>query len=851
MFVQTNSIRKKHTSTIPHESIFMFLFALSGAAGLIYEVVWVRKLILIFGASTHAVTIILTVFMIGLGIGAWFLGRFADQFNSNKLARYYIFLELCIGIYAILLPLILHLNEKLYIGFHQNYTSGHEVSNGIRILLIFMVFVIPTTLMGATLPVIARYLILSDKHISITVSRLYAMNTLGAVMGTVAAGYILLPNIGNNLTNLLAAAISIFVGFTFLFLHRSLKKIDPAESSIPVTIKTEAPKLSTLQRIVMLVFAISGAAAMTYEVAWTRALSMILGTTTYAFTTMLATFLLGIGIGSVLYTQIRKAASAVSLLVWLELIIAFSAILTIPLFSRLPFLYLTLYIKFISNWTSIQFIRFILAALVMIIPTIAMGCVFPVISEVLANKSDILGRILGKAYGFNTCGAAIGAAFAGLVLIPQVGMQKAIILGAFVNLLGGIVIFLFYVRISVRYRIGLVVIIASTFLTFIYVIQPWSPKVMSSGVYVYASRYRDLLNRVQNNDPAFDELKQINTWQLWDMAMRQYTLLFYKTGPTSTVSVMERNDGVRFLAVDGKTDASTGYDHDMKTQVLLGQLPLLFHPKPDSVFVVGLGSGVTVGSILTHPVRIVDCAEYSKSVVKAAEYFSEVNHNALEDNRLRIIPRDARNALMTYDKDYDVIISQPSNPWISGQSSLFSYEWYSIVHDHLADNGVFGQWVPAYHMSEQDVIIIIRTIRSVFPHVTAWTSGSLGELIFIAQKGDKLRISYDQFLKRVSNQNVQQDICRLGYKVETLPVWTFAMGEQDISAYLYSNREKSVRINTDDLLFTEFSTPKQILEESAVERFLRSDYLHGDSRSLMEIIENLDTDKLMQMLEAG
>jgi spermidine synthase len=335
------------------------------------------------------------------------------------------------------------------------------------------------------------------------------------------------------------------------------------------------------------------------------------------------------------------------------------------------------------------------------------------------------------------------------------------------------------------------------------------------------------------------------------MAMKQYMLLYYNAGPCATVSVMERNDGIRFLTVDGKTDASSNYQHDMKTQVLLGQLPLLYHPEPDRVFVVGLGSGVTVGSILTHTVRTVDCAEISNSVIEAAQYFSEVNHHALEDKRLRIIPRDARNALMTYDKDYDVIISQPSNPWISGQSSLFSYEWYKIVADRLSEGGIFSQWIPAYHMSKQDVKIIIHTLRSVFPHVTAWTSGSAGELILIAKKGEKLEVPYDKFLARAKEVRVQNDIERLGYNVEMLPFWTFVMNEGDISTYLYANHDAPIRLNTDNLLLTEFSTPKQMAAEHMVERFSESDRLHGEMDALMKILVDVDMDAAMKMLDAG
>jgi len=844
-------VNYEHISKNSLNFCFTILFALSGVSGLIYEVVWVRQLTLILGASTYAVTIILASFMSGLGLGSLFLGRFADRLDNKKLAKWYILLELGIGFYALILPLILQLNKYLYVSFHLRYANDFDVSNILRIILSFLIFVFPTTLMGATLPIIAKYLIHSQSRVSITISRLYAVNTFGAVFGTLLAGYILLPMIGNKFTNLLAVSINFSVAALFFMLHKHLYSRKTKDMCVPAVISDgKEEKFTNIQIAVICAFTISGASAMVYEVAWTRTLVMILGTTTYAFTTMLATFLLGLAFGSMLYGQIRKFTSDIKLFIWLEIIIAFSVIISIPFFGKLPFLYLTIPERFLQNWLSLQFIRFFLAAIIMIVPTIAMGCIFPVVSAILVNKTDVLGKRIGKAYGYNTFGGVIGASLAGLVLIPSFGMQKAIIIGSFVNLLAGIIMCLLYPSATLRHRISFAFCAIIVLSVFTFMLKPWSPKIMSSGVYVYASRYRDLSNRVKDGDAQYDELKQLNSWKLWDLAMQQYTTLYYKTGQTDTVSVMERNDGIRFLTVDGKTDASSNYDHDMKTQVLLGQLPLLYHKEPDRVFVVGLGSGVTVGSILTHNVRTVDCAEYSNSVVEASKYFSEYNHNALEDKRLRIIPRDARNALMTYDKNYDVIISQPSNPWISGQSNLFSYEWYKLVDEHLSSEGIFAQWVPAYQMSEADVKIIIHTLKSVFEHITAWTSGSQGELILLAKKGSELKISYEQYIKTAENQNVCSDINRLGYNIRTLPFLTFSMNEKDIYVYLNSDCEE-IRTNTDNLLFTEFSTPKQMVNGSMVNRFIKIDNLHGQMKSLIEILEDIDIDKLQVILDAS
>lgn len=848
MFKSIKERRKRSWDSL--RPILMALFMLSGAAGLVYEVVWVRQLTLVLGASTHAVTVILAAFMSGLGIGSWFLGRYADRLDDKRLAKCYVLAEVGIGLFAVVLPGLLVLNKRLYVAFHENIVSGHDAPNSLRLIMAFLMFIVPTSLMGATLPILARYIIRSHQSISIAVSRLYALNTLGAVFGTVLAGYFLLPNFGNSITNLTAAAANLLIAIVFWNIHKRIQSTNIKNTvATPIVESQKEEKPSALQQTVMWAFAVSGAAAMFYEVAWTRTLSMILGTTTYAFTTMLATFLLGIAIGSAVYGKIRRITSAVNLFVWLELIIAFFAILSIPLFSRLPFLYLSTGQRFANSWQNVQFIRFFLASLIMIVPTIAMGCLFPVVSSIVVEKTGILGRRLGKAYGLNTFGAVIGAAAAGLVLIPMVGMQKAIIVGAFVNLLAGSAVCLMRSGVTAKYRLAPAACTALALIAFCWLTKPWSPKVMSSGVYAYAPRYEKMLDRVEDADIQGGRLAQASPWELWQMAMKQYELLYYNTGQAATVSVMQRHDGVRFLTVDGKTDASTNFAHDMKTQVLLGQLPTLFHRDPDSVFVVGLGSGVTVGSVLTHEcVRVVDCAEFSEGVIEAAEYFSEVNHHALEDRRLEIIPRDARNVLMTSDKNYDVIVSQPSNPWISGQSTLFTVEWYRTVRRRLSKNGMFAQWVPAYHMSKHDVKIIINTLRSVFPHVTAWTSGSAGELIFVAKKGKKLTLSYEKLQKKLAADSVRKDIGRLGYDPETVTFYTFAMDEEDITEYLYTDMSEPVRMNTDNLLLTEFSTPKQMAKQHVVKRFENSDNLHGNIEALMAIIEDIDAEQIMSIL---
>ncbi|MBA2881445.1 putative membrane-bound spermidine synthase [Desulfosalsimonas propionicica] len=797
------------------------------------------------GASSYAVTIILSTFMAGLGLGAWLIGKKADQFAAKKLIRAYIVLEVGIGVYSMLLPVLLEWSESIYVAFQQSYEPSLLVFNGFKLMLAALLLIVPTTLIGATLPVISRYIIRRQDHISIPVARLYAMNTLGGFLGTVLAGYYLLPALGIVQTTGIAISINFAVAAAF-WLVNILMHPDSSAPAVQGDLSAAQPEtcISSLQKAVLGGFFLSGMAAMFYEVAWTRTLSMILGTTTFAFTTMLATFLVGIALGSSLYGIIKHFLSGIKLVVALQFIVACSVLLSIPLFESLPLIFVILHDRFVQGWTEMQMVRFFLAGSVMLIPTVAMGLLFPAVSAVFIDNTGHLGRRLGQSYGLNTLGNVLGSVLCGLILIPAIGMQKAIIAGAVLNLVAGCMIQMSRKDISIPRRMpamaaaGIILFLAFS------MVKPWSPWIMNSGVYVYAPRYEKMLENYQRLAKRNDKLPEASAWEILKSSMHQYELLHYDTGPAATVAVMEDREGTRFLSVDGKTDASTGQKSDMETQVMIGQLPLLFHENPDKVLVVGLGSGVTVGSALTHDVRVVDCAEISTAVAGAAELFSQANHNALEDPRLRIVPRDARNMLLTSEERYDVIISQPSNPWISGQSNLFSLEFYQLVSKHLKPGGLFLQWTPSYLTSSRSLKIIVHTMRSVFPHLTAWTSGSAGDMIFMARKGEKLQIDYSEFVSRVSRKPVKQDIERVGLNPELLPFELFVMNEDELPVYIYADLQAPLPQNTDDRLITEFSAPRQLLTRNRISRFVQPDRLHGNLSSLLQILKNVQIEEV-------
>lgn len=826
----------RSTPTRLLRALLLLLFALSGAAGLIYEIGWVRQFTLVLGASVYAVTIVLAVFMSGLGIGAWWMGERADRFGERQLVVSYVLLELGIALYGLVFPLLLASGQAAYAAFYQSYQPGLWMANALRLVIAFLLLILPTSLMGATLPVLSRYVVRTQMRIPVTVSWLYGVNTLGALLGTMAAGYVLLPALGVRQTTLVAVALNLFVAVAFGGVARWTRRGQADGAAFPAAEPVaRAPRLSGLEWGVVAAFAVSGFAAMLYEVAWTRTLTLVLGTTTFSFTTMLATFLLGIALGSVLFARWQRLASPMALFIALQFVVAFSVVATMPFWERLPLVYLSLHRMAVTSWAGLQCLRFGLAALVMLLPTLALGATLPAVVAILVPQADILGRRLGAAYGLNTLGAVLGASLGGLVLVPTLGMQQTILVGAVLNFFAGALVLLLWTGCAARRRAAVFALVTAGLVAGIALVRPWSPWLLTSGVYVYADRYQAIIDRVEAaaNDRGLAEL---STWQLWQLAMEQYELLYYQPGRTGTVAVMQRHDGVRFLSIDGKTDASTGAGHDMKTQGMLAQLPLLFHPAPDKVFVVGFGSGVTAGSVLTHPVRLVDCAELSGAVLQASRYFADVNGRPWRDPRLRLLERDARNVLLTTPERYDVVISQPSNPWIGGQSSLFSFEWYRMVSAHLEPDGLFVQWLPAYHMAGSDVRVILHTLRTVFPHVTVWTSGAEGDVVLLAKRDGRLVIDCQQLQARLRQPAVAADLGRLGFAPAELPFAAFVMNEEELAAYLDAS-PTTPELNTDDRLITEFSTPKQLVRANVVDHFASA--TRGKRASLRPLLRNL------------
>ncbi len=779
--------------------LLFLCFLLSGAAGLIYEVVWARQMALFLGITTYANTAIITAFMIGLSIGSIFIGRLSDRF-ANPLWLY-IVLEAGIGLYAALTPQLMVWLQDTYAQLGGLYGVTGTGSHILRFSLALLLLLIPTILMGGTLPVLVRALREYLPNLAEATGKLYGINTLGAAMGTFAAGYLLLPSLGISGTIYLTVVINFGVALTvWLLANRLSKSLQPTKKAkkkkqTEETVQIEVPRLSRRGMIVLAAgFVLSGFAALVYELAWIRSLTLVIGSSVYAFSTVLSTYLFGLAFGSLLYgrwSRGHRHSDPFMTASYLEVGIALSALGGLFVIPMLPELFLEAFRAGLQkNFALFQLYIFFLSFLLMIIPTLLLGVLFPLVTTVWAAQSKEIGRNVGSAYAFNTFGTIAGTIAGGLLLMRLIGVEYTIILGAAVHM---IVAGLFWSLGSSGRQKSLVVSLSSIvlFVLLVLAVPPWNRALMTSGIFVYGQRLAAAKDK--------NVLKK---------SIDSRKILYYKEGIDGVVAVTEAKSGNRMLVINGKIDASSR--QDLPTQVMAGEIPALIHPNPKRVLVVGLGSGIMAGSIATHKsVESIEILEISKGVVEASEYFKKQNYDILNDPRVDLIVADGRNYIAATTKKYDVIVSEPSNPWISGISNLFTREYFVSADKKLARDGIMMQWFQTYKMQREDVKSILHTFNSVYPYVSVWMPMA-GDMVMIGSHKPHT-LDLERLRKVMAEKQVKRDLERVGfYEVSDL-LRTYLIGGAALKAYT-----KHARINSDDHPFIEFNAPKNLYSNTSL-----------------------------------
>ena len=760
--------------------LFLVAYTCSGLAGLVYEVTWTRLLTLYLGHTTAAASAVVAAFLGGLAIGAAAGGRLASAWTPRRCLQAYVGLEIAVVICALLLPFELQLFAPLLRSTYAN-GGGGTLFALIRILSCIFMVMMPALALGATFPMAIRWYARGSSEPARESGRLYFLNTVGATIGSILAGFVLIPSIGMRATIHVAMAATAIAAACVLVVFKSV--VDVPEPPPPIKPRqTAAEKAHSYASpsLAMLILGVSGFAALVHESAWTRILSLILGPTTYAFAATLAAVIAGVAIGSGIGTRLvaTRAPKAAGMLAFALLLAAVTAGQTYSLAgTRLPMI-VARYVAGHADFDQLVW-RGVLLTFALILPTSAcLGAAFPLALSLADDRSQAAPRRFGIVYAINTIGSVAGSLAAGFFFIPAFGIQATlwIVSG---SLIAATLALIFSGALTGLSRaVGVFVAAMSVFL--VAASPGWDRELLASGVYMYA--------------PYVPEALDLET------QLKAGELLYYEEGAAATVSV-KKLTGTTTLAVDGKTDASNR--GDMLTQKLIAHIPLLLHDDPKDVFILGLGSGMTVGAALTHPIERLDVVEISPEVVEASDFFKVENRNALADRRTHLIIGDGRSHLTLTDRKYDVIISEPSNPWIAGVSSLFTKEYFESARDRLKRDGIICQWVNGYNISEADLKSVIATFTTVFSQSRVFLVGTNDVLMF-ATLADR-PLPDDAIQQRLRRPEVAEDLASVGV-VDAATIRSLEVGRQP----QLLNYAAGSPIFTDDRLTLEFTAPRQI-----------------------------------------
>jgi len=767
-------------------------FFLSGFSGLVFEVAWTRKLGLILGSTTLSVSLVLSAYLGGLALGAYLIGRRADQFRAP--ATIYGLLELGIGIYGALSLRILDASAPLYARLIHLIPSPSVGSALGEFGLVSLVLIIPTVLMGGSLPVLVRASA-SSAGIGLRAGRLYAANTGGAVFGAAVAGFILLPRLGLQQTVLTAAYINVLIGLVVIgfFQRRAAESSAKAEFGPRLDIPFNQAD-STGQRgrnlpVLGLIVLSSGFCALFYEVIWTRILELIVGSSTWAFSLMLTTFLLGlslgIALGAWLSSRIRSDLFGLGMV---QIGVGLSILLSLSVLPLLPDWIFDLYLRVHGRTLLFLLGQAGLCAAMLLLPATLMGTIFPLVVELTAPAHTREAREIGQLYALNTLGCIAGALLAGLVLIPGIGLQNSLRVGVWINLgLATVLLATMWKRTTRLWRlVALCAAIAGT-AAWNHNTRAWNPLNMTSGLYLYAP---DVLN---------------TGIKLYHAAVNASTVLFYKEGSVGTVAVIQRPTG-QVLSIDGRAEGS---NHAV-SQTLLGHLPFALNRSVQDVLVIGFGTGSTVGAVTAYPVRRIDVAELEPAVIEASQLFENINHKPLSDSRVHMLVGDARNLLLvTPPASYDLIICQPSNPWVSGSSKLFTQEFYALVKDRLRPTGILAQWIQLSRVDMSSVMTMLKTITNVLPQALVFYAGGTSEELLLIAGQTPHMLDWPALVHMVEDPITSADLHRIGIQSPSRLLANLWVGPDDAR-----RMTADAPINTDDNGLVEFAALRNLHRES-------------------------------------
>jgi spermidine synthase len=661
-------------------------FTVSGFTSLVLEVVWSKALALLLGSTLYAVSTVVATYLGGLALGAWLAGRLAER--VRRPLRLYGFLEMGVGAYALLSLFLIRATDPLAGALYAGLGATSVAYLAARVLLAGALLVVPTVLMGATLPTLVSWAAHERSGWERGLGLLYGLNTLGAVAGAACAGFALVPRLGLASTTYLVGALALLVGITMAAIGGAREPAPRREHEAATPATNPWPAI---------LFGLSGAVALVFEITWTRVFGLVFGSSVYSFALVLSTYLLGLAIGSLaLGGRLATSKDPWRAFGLLQAGVAAGATLGLWLLPSLPKMFLTALFAEREHLGALYFLLALVSATITLLPCIAFGALFPVGVRLVAGESErtSAARATGAAYAANTAGTLTGTLLAGFVLLPHLGVHATWVGAALLSLALGAA--------ALRPKPALAAGFVALALAGVFA-PAWSKALFTLGSYRSAVLFH---SGITTSAAAIEDLEHKES---------ENKLLFYKEGLHGVVSVHETpgDPPTRSLRVNGKSDASTA--GDMATQVFLGHLPMLWARPRADVCVIGQGSGVTVRAALAHDPRQVTVVELEPAVIEASHFFDAWSDTVLADPRVHVVLEDGRQHLQHAGRSYDVIVSEPSNPWVAGTNNLFTVDFYRRVRAALRPGGVFCQWIQAYEISPQALGSLFRSYAQVFP----------------------------------------------------------------------------------------------------------------------------------------
>ena len=717
-------------------SVISILFFLSGFTALVYQIIWMRQLSLFFGSDVYAATITLGTFMGGLSIGSYISGL-----------KYHLF----------------------------------------RLLISISTLLIPTIFMGATLPLLIREF--ADKKIKLgeKVAFLYSINTLGALTGTIVAGFLLIQIAGIAYSTIAMVVTNIVIGIVAIIF--SFKSSDNIEYSSTKQFQ-ENDNIDTNQlhkldsKYILFSTFLTGMGALALEVVWTRVLVKSFSGTTHSFSVMLACFLFGIFYGSKKMSKaLLKDKYPILTLFKLQLWLAGTVALLAPITYLAPNIFGNL-IWILNSVTDGNFgiasisAQFFVASLLIIVPTTLLGASFPVAVKTYINNFDFRARGTGYVYAFNTLGAVIGSFVGGFVLLPNFGTRLSLIIIALLFFASAFIL-LKLIREIESYNIFLKfhkILPITFFLTSLVIILIIPNKTVVN------------YNMQKNSTP---------------------NVIYHNDGVSHTIDIVKSDEGNIVMMVNGNIEADTTYIQ-RRHFILKAQLPVLLHGEANEVAVIGLGLGITLKSILNNPlVKNVKLIELSPEMIKAHQLNPEISNNVLENPKLKIIIDDARNYMNMSSQKFNIITADPIHPRITGVGYLYTKEYYEILRNKLEKDGIVLQWMPMYRISKESFDVALKTFIEVYPNSSFWYVRGHGLLVGSLKP---INLNFKDFIKRYNQPKIRKDLQSIDIKTPEEFFGHMLMDKKNILSYL--NRKSEIIINTDDNAYLEFHTPFEFLQKT-------------------------------------